>query len=73
MIEGSEDRTGLIHKINRLIKQTYVSAVAPTVNNDGVDTAALGRTFQVGDRWVNTVLQTTKICYDNSTGAAVWA
>ncbi len=73
MIEGTEDRSGVLHKVNRLISQTYISATDPTVDNDGVDTASLGRKFYVGDIWLNTVAQTVKFCYDNTTGAAVWA
>lgn len=52
---------------------SYTSSSAPTANNDGVDTAALGRTFLIGDFWVKTSATVgLYFCSDNSTGAAVW-
>lgn len=52
---------------------TYISASSSPVNtNDGIDTAALGRAFVVGDQWLNQAAQVTYICVDNTTNAAIW-
>ena len=51
---------------------TYESAGVPGVNNDGVDTANIGRIFDVGDVWVDTLTDDSYICADNATGAAIW-
>lgn len=56
-------------KLNGL---AYNSTSNPTVNNDGVDTAVLGRVFSIGDEWVNTTTDIVYVCTDNSTGAALW-
>lgn len=56
-------------KVRRL---PYQAASSPGVNNDGVDTATLGRTFNVGEEWFNTATLDFWICYDDTTGAAVW-
>ena len=50
----------------------HVDSVDPTVNNDGVDTAALGERFKIGDMWVNTSTDNIWSVADVSTGAAVW-
>lgn len=54
------------------INNYLIGATNPTVNNDGVDTAALGVTFQPRSLWLNTVTSEFYICLDNSTGAADW-
>lgn len=48
------------------------ATVAPTVNNDGVDTAGLGQTFQADSTWYDTSANEAYKCLDASTGAAVW-
>ncbi len=51
----------------------WVSSSAPTVNNDGVDTAGTGRTFEIGDIWIKTTATVALyFCTSNTTGAAVW-
>lgn len=50
----------------------YATTTDPTVNNDGVDTAGIGRVFRIGDQWVNTSTNIFWMCVNNSTGAAVW-
>lgn len=51
----------------------YTSAASnPGVNNDGVDTAALGRKFAAGSFWINLTTPALFICMDASTGAADW-
>jgi len=50
----------------------YVTVSDPTVDNDNVDTATIGRTFRIGDKWINGITDIWWICMDNSTGAAVW-
>jgi len=50
----------------------YTTTTNPTVNNDGVDTAGIGRQFRVGDYWINTTAGTWWVCVNNTTGAAVW-
>lgn len=52
--------------------EVHSSASDPTTDNDGADTAALGKTFAVGAVWVNTTNDSVHICADASTGAAVW-
>lgn len=55
------------------VGEIYVAAAAdPGVNNDGVDTASLGRTFAVGSLWMNATDGGLFACKDNSTGAAAW-
>jgi hypothetical protein len=44
---------------------------APTVNDDGFDTAGNGE-FQVGDFWVDETANKVYVCVDNSTGVAIW-
>lgn len=51
---------------------TYETASDPGVNNDNVDTAAIGVVFRRGDIWVNTNDDGTFICKDNTATAAVW-
>lgn len=55
-----------------LANRRYESISSPTINNDGVDTAGEGRTFDVGNLWLNTTSGQYYICIDNSTGASVW-
>jgi len=50
----------------------YESTVAPTVNNDDVDTALLGFKFEIGYIWTDTVTNTSYICTDNAANAAKW-
>lgn len=52
---------------------TYISAVDPTPQNDSVDTAGLGRIFEAGNYWFNTVKDQLYICQDDTPNAAVWA
>jgi hypothetical protein len=50
----------------------YVGAVAPTVNNDAVDTAGLGTRFDAGSVWFDTTHRVVWECMSGATGAAVW-
>lgn len=50
----------------------YQTNSDPTVNNDGVDTAGIGRRFRVEDTWQNTTSDDFWIVRDIATGAAVW-
>lgn len=50
----------------------YSTASNPTVNNDAVDTAAIGHRFKRGDVWTNTATNAIYINADATTGAAVW-
>jgi hypothetical protein len=50
----------------------YLGLVVPTPDNDGVDTASIGRTFASGDTWVDTVTRQTYRCISAATAAAVW-
>jgi hypothetical protein len=52
--------------------EVHSSASDPTTDNDGVDTAALGKTFSIGAIWINTTNDSFHIAVDVSTGAAVW-
>lgn len=45
---------------------------APGPNNDGVDSAGIGRAFREGDIWVKQDTDDAYICADNATGAATW-
>jgi hypothetical protein len=56
----------------KIASKQYVSSSAPTANNDEVDTAGIGTTFERGDIWCNTTNDGLYICQKNSTGAAVW-
>lgn len=53
-------------------RATYVAVVDPTVTNDGVDTAALGKTFSNGSLWYNSVSNETFLLENNTTSAAAW-
>lgn len=55
-----------------MMRQPYSAASAPGVTNDGVDTAALGRAFSIGDQWLDTATNTLYTAYAVTTGAAVW-
>lgn len=44
----------------------------PGANNDGVDTAALGKKFNVGAFWLNNNDDGLFVCGANGTGAATW-
>lgn len=52
----------------------FTYGAAPTVNNDGFDSAGLGLPFYVGDVWRDTSSDPnfTYTCDDNSQGAADW-
>lgn len=50
----------------------YVATSDPTVDNDGVDSAEIGRSFEVGDYWLNVARKTQYVCFDNSANAAIW-
>ena len=53
--------------------QGWISLASdPTVNNDNVDTAALGATFDAGSRWTNQATHTVWACITGPAGAAVW-
>jgi hypothetical protein len=54
------------------VPQIHTSTSDPTVDNDGVDTAGLGKTFAKGDLWLNTSTGILYRCIDNATGAALW-
>jgi len=56
------DRVGPVHS----------SASDPTSQNDGVDTAGLGKTFEVWSMWRHTGRNQMFICLDNTTNAASW-
>jgi hypothetical protein len=71
MIQGTDDRTDIQHRIKNL--EPYKSTSDPGANNDSVDTAGIGRRFAVGSIWLNTVTPKAFHCFDNSTGAAIWA
>ena len=49
-----------------------VASSNPGATNDGVDTAAIGRNFNVGDLWLNISAVSVYICFNNTTSAAVW-
>jgi hypothetical protein len=51
----------------------YTSTVDPTPQNDSVDTAALGRIFEVSNYWYNTVKDKLYLCQEDTPNAAVWA
>ncbi len=55
-----------------LSRDLYRAAVPPTADNDRVDTAALGRTFSIGNRWIDTVGAKVYTCIDDTATAAVW-
>lgn len=52
---------------------TYVAASNPTPQNDSVDTAGIGKTFEVGDYWFNFVTDKLYLCQDDTPNAAIWA
>lgn len=57
----------------RVVVPMYITTTAPGVNNDGVDTAAVGQAFGVGDYWLNTTATgTLYVCVSAATGAASW-
>lgn len=53
-------------------RATYATNSNPTINNDAVDTAGIGRLFVAGDVWLNTLTSLEYYCASNSIGAAVW-
>lgn len=58
--------------LSGLERNAYEAASNPTADNDGVDTASIGRAFQISESWINTTADTVYVCVDNATGAAVW-
>jgi hypothetical protein len=56
------------------VSTSYRSTSAPTVNNDSVDTAALGKTFFITSRWVKISSGTEEefVCVKDTPGAAKW-
>lgn len=56
----------------QLQKIPHTATSNPLATNDGADTASVGREFQVGDIWINTTLDATFICVDNTTSNAIW-
>lgn len=52
---------------------TYVAATSPTAQNDSADTAGIGRTFEVGNYWYNTVIDQLYLCNEDTPNAAVWS
>jgi len=53
-------------------QQEYSATTAPTVNNDSLDTAGIGRAFNLGDIWVDTVTNNGYICVDTTATLAIW-
>jgi hypothetical protein len=51
---------------------TYTSTVDPTPQNDSVDTAGLGRVFEIANYWYNTARDILYVCEDDAPNAAVW-
>jgi len=51
----------------------HQSIVNPSVDNDGIDSAGLGRIFEVFDIWGNTLTEDIYMCISNTTHNAVWA
>jgi hypothetical protein len=47
-------------------KNNLSAIIAPAVGNDGTEG------YSIGSRWIDTVLSTEYICFDITTGAAVW-
>lgn len=52
---------------------TYIATSNPTPQNDSVDTAGLGRIFEVGNYWFNTLQDILYVCEDDTPNAAIWA
>jgi hypothetical protein len=55
-------------------RRMFTYEAAPTVNNDGFDSAGIGVPFYVGDIWrdISSTPNFTYSCDDNSQGAADW-
>lgn len=51
----------------------YTSTSDPTPQNDSVDTAGIGRTFEVANYWYNTIKDKLYLCQEDTPNAAVWA
>lgn len=51
---------------------SHNASSAPTSNNDSIDSASIGRTFKVGDFWVDTSLDMAYVCVDATVTAAIW-
>lgn len=54
------------------VNNYLIATTDPTANNDDVDTAGLGTTFQPRSLWLNTSSNEFFICLSNATGAANW-
>jgi hypothetical protein len=52
----------------------HFATTTPSPANDGVDTAGLGKEFEVGSRWIynSSERYAEYICVDNTTASAVW-
>jgi hypothetical protein len=50
----------------------YVAVTNPTPQNDDIDTAGIGRSFIVGDHWINSALDLVFICVNSTTNNAIW-
>jgi hypothetical protein len=71
-----QPKTARYKQGGKTLGKIYYSTSFPTADNDGVDTAALGIQFDIGDVWVvdtaGAGVDLFIVCWDNSTGAAVW-
>lgn len=56
----------------KFLEYSYVTTSKPTINNDEVDTANIGKDFYIGNYWLNTTDNSCWVCKDNATGVAVW-
>lgn len=50
----------------------HIENADPTVNNDKIDTAGIGRRFIPGNIWIRQDQDQAFICINNAIGAAVW-
>src|SRR5688500_17881727 len=55
------------------IRPCHTTTTNPTANNDGLDTAGLGKIFEINSRWINTSTDEEFVCLDDTAGAAVWS
>jgi len=51
---------------------TFTDIVDPTADNDSIDTAGVGRTFDVGDHWINIATDSVFVNVDSTPTAAIW-
>ena len=70
-LQGTSDSMDVQHRLDVL--EPWISTNAPSVNNDGNDTANVGKRFFVGSVWIKTsATAKAYFCTDNTSGAAVW-